>query len=165
MDRYYYFVAQLPLLSVGKVPEIGMTDFLTEAKKWLTEDDMNAISNLDINNPEILPEDNKIVKKYKLFEKSLRDDILKYREAGRLKQDYKTTLFSVSLIKDVDPLQAELNLANIRLTYIENLEFGHFFDIQYIVLYYLKLQLLSRLKLFNKEQGLEIFKQFTEIGV
>lgn len=165
MDKYYYFVAQLPLLFFDKEPLLKIDDFLEEGEKWLSQSDFAILIKVDINDTTICTDDPIVLKDYKKSEKLLRIDIMEWRKAKKINQEYKTVSFPVSIIKDGNPLQIEENLMLLRWNFIEEIESDHHFDLESIVLYYLKLQVLKRLKSFDKEKGLEKFKQFTEIGV
>lgn len=165
MDKYYYFVAQLPLLFFDKEPLLKIDDFLEEGEKWLSRSDFAILIKVDINDTTICKDDLIVLKDYKKSEKLLRIDIMEWRKAKKINQEYKTISFPVSIIKDGNPLQVEENLMLLSWNFIEEIESDHHFDLEFIVLYYLKLQVLKRLKSFDKEKGLEKFKQFTEIGV
>ncbi|MCK4448738.1 MAG: DUF2764 family protein [Candidatus Marinimicrobia bacterium] len=165
MDKYYYFVAQLPLLFFDKESFLKIDDFLEEGEKWLSQRDLAILKKVDINDTTICTDDPMVLKDYKKFEKLIRIDLMEWRKAKKINQEYKTISFPVSIIKDGNPLQVEENLMLLRWNFIEEIESDHHFDLDFIVLYYLKLQVLERLKSFDKEKGLEKFKQFTEIGV
>ena len=60
------------------------------------------------------------------------------------------------------PLAAEDILNWERWSYLEELELGHYFDTDKVLIYYLKLQLLTRIKSFNKEKGTEKFNNIIE---
>ncbi len=165
MDKYYYFVAQLPLLFFDKEPLLKIEYFLEEGEKWLSRRDLAILTKVDINDTTICKDDPIVLKDYKRSEKLLRIDLMEWRKAKKINQEYKTISFPVSTIKDGNPLQVEKNLMLLRWNFIEEKESDHHFDLDYIILYYLKLQLLRRIKSFDKEKGLEKFKQFTEIGI
>ena len=49
MDKYYYFVSQLPFLTFGQESYIDRERFLDEARKWLSDKDFSMISNVSLN--------------------------------------------------------------------------------------------------------------------
>ena len=51
----------------------------------------------------------------------------------------------------------------MRWQFIENLEGGHIFDLEALILYFLKLQIQKRLFTFNKEKGEAIFDELSAI--
>jgi hypothetical protein len=62
------------------------------------------------------------------------------------------------------PLQAEDTLNRARWRYLDELEVGHYFDIDKILVYALRLQILARKALFEAEKGREMFeKVYSEI--
>jgi hypothetical protein len=62
------------------------------------------------------------------------------------------------------PLQAEDILNRGRWMYLDELEAGHYFDIDRILVYALRLQLLARKSLFDAEMGRQMFdKVYSEI--
>jgi hypothetical protein len=172
MDKYYYFVTQLPFLYFEKEPLVTIQDFLEEGRKWLSSRDYNILERADINETSIsacsqragrLLSDPQVLKDYKSFENSLRSELVQWREARKSNQEYKTRLFPVSLLKEGNPLQIEKNLMKLRWDFIEEQEPSHHFDLGFLILYYLKLQLLQRLSTFDKKNGFEKFKKYTEV--
>jgi len=53
------------------------------------------------------------------------------------------------------PFTAEEILDRARWRFLEELEIGHYFDIEKLVIYSLKLQILARRSLFSSEKGQE----------
>jgi hypothetical protein len=62
----------------------------------------------------------------------------------------------------INPLEAERFIDRARWSYLEELEVGHYFDVERLVVYALKLQLLERIALHERERGQERFEQIFE---
>ena len=62
------------------------------------------------------------------------------------------------------PLEGEDVLNRARWTFLDGLEVGHHFDIEKLVIYFLKLQILERKASLNKEKGTEKFKELISHG-
>ncbi|MCG2715141.1 MAG: DUF2764 domain-containing protein [Candidatus Marinimicrobia bacterium] len=165
MDRYYYLAAQLPALYFDKEPFMTVERFLYEAQKWLIKGDLKALKKANINTITVKKSDLPILKEYILYEFALRNELVQYRQALRNRQEHKPLLFPVSVLKEGNPLDVEKKLLRLRWQVINELEFGHYSDIEFLALYYLKLQILRRLQYFDKDTGKEKFKTFAEIGV
>ncbi|HCL00062.1 MAG TPA: hypothetical protein DHW42_08175 [Candidatus Marinimicrobia bacterium] len=165
MDKYYYFAAQLPMLEFDKDPLIRIETFLTEARKWMSASDFYLLNRVDFKNTEKTGSEPQPLKEFKQFEFQLRTELVLWRTALKQRQEYKTVLFPVTIIKEGNPLEVEKKLLLLRWNFIDELEFGHYSDITYFILYYLKLQILARLQRFNKEIGKENFQTYTEIGL
>jgi len=163
MDKYYYFVSQLPMLSFDKETYITIDGFLQEAKKWLSQNDYITLSAVNIADVSLEKNNKKVLKEYKQFEFQLRTDILQWREALQSGQEHKPNLFPVSIVKDGNPLEVEKKLLLLRWDFIDEIEREHHFDLGYLIIYYLKLQILYKLVSFDKEQGLKTFQNICEV--
>ncbi|MBN2010188.1 DUF2764 family protein [candidate division KSB1 bacterium] len=159
MDKYYYLIAQLPTLAFGKEPGITIERFLDEAEKWMDDGDYRILQTVDSSNVAISKQDPGDLKSYKQFEFALRSDIAAWREAQAKDVDYKPASFPVSMIKEGNPLDVELKFMDMRWQLLDEIEREHHFDFTYVIIYFLKLQLLHRYFTFDKEQGLNKFQK------
>jgi len=66
-------------------------------------------------------------------------------------------------VREGDPLTVEKNLLLWRWQFLDSLEFGHYFDLEFLIMYYLRLQILKRLFTFNKKIGREKYQQYLEM--
>lgn len=60
------------------------------------------------------------------------------------------------------PLSGEDVLNRARWSFLDDLEVGHYFDLERVIIYYLKLQILARRRLFTRAEGEERFRQIQE---
>lgn len=165
MDKYYYFVTQLPMLFFGRETSMSIECFLDEAKKWLSTKDYRNLSQVDINDFSLEGRFPGTLLTYKKFESKVRNDIFNWRQARQRDQDYKPTAFPLSIIKEGNPLEIETKLMKIEWDFIDEMQREHHFDFGFIVLYYLKLQILRRLFSFDKEKGVEKFQKLYEVNI
>jgi hypothetical protein len=163
MDKYYYFVSQLPTLFFGKETDMDIKRFLAEAQKWVTETDYGMLLSVSQTKHSEIKIRNRALKQFDDFESQLRSDIGRWRDALRRDLDYKPTCFPVSMLKEEDPLAVEIRLMEKQWTFIDEMEREHHFDIGFLILYFLKLQILNRYFTFNKEAGLEKFQKLYSI--
>jgi len=163
MGKYYYFVAQLPFLQFDKEPSITRATFLKEAKKWLSKEDFKQLVKTNIDSFAIDVDDSEILKAYKKFENTLREEIALVRRTSKKNIDFKALEIIDSSLLEVNPLEAERKLFKLRWGFIESQEKDHFFDLGLIILYFLKLQILEHLFTFDKEKGLEVFDSLCEV--
>lgn len=163
MDKYYYFISQLPFLVFDrqKIPGIDVLSFLDEASKWLLPYHFELIKISSIENFDKLSGKCDLVEKYKKFEWALRKYIASRRGENKSKE---VDLYNVgNSINQNTPFDSEISLLKLRWDYIENLEVGHNFDFEKVICYYIKLQILERLLKFNKEKGTKIFDSLCEV--
>ena len=165
MDKYYYVVAQLPLLYADKEPTITSDAFLEEAEKWLSSTDYAILSNARYDATDIGISKPKLLKDYVEQEYTFRTELAAWRKAQKDGVDYKPESFNVSLIKDGNPLQVEKALLQRRWDKISAVEPDHHFDLEFLILYFFKLQILEKLSLYNKEKGLEIFQKISKVEI
>ena len=165
MDKYYYFVSQLPVLFFDKESYMTSEYFLQEAEKWLSTKDLEILSRVDMNDFSLDGKYSQVLLEYKEFEFSLRNDLALWRKAQRMGQEYKTLSFPVSVVKEGNPLDVEKKLLHLRWNFIEEKELEHHFDLELLILYFLKLQILERLFSFNKEKGLETYQKLCKVDV
>ena len=159
MDRYYYLIPSLPLLKFPKKPYLTGEEFIAEAEKWLTVEDFAILSQVDINNFILDEKDAPIVRIYKDFEYSIRAELASFRIAKKKNTEYKIRQDLSQIIQqDYNPLEIETRLLQLRWDFLEEQEVSHFFDLDFLIIYYLKLQILQRLFSFDKERGRERFQ-------
>ncbi|MBU2250847.1 MAG: DUF2764 domain-containing protein, partial [Candidatus Omnitrophica bacterium] len=65
------------------------------------------------------------------------------------------------VVDNSSPLEAERKLLLLRWNFIQEQESGHHFDLTWLILYFLKLQILERLFSFDKDKGLVLFDQLS----
>jgi len=159
MDKYYYFVSQLPFLTFGQESYIDRELFLDQAKMWLSDKDFSSVSGVSLNDFYPRDGDNEVLAKYKNFERTLREEIASFRK----NESQTGTSFNLNLSQGT-PLEIERRLLNLRWEFIESLEEGHFFDLEILVLHFLKIQLLERLLTFDREKGTAVFDKLCEVA-
>ena len=159
MDKYYYLVSSLPLLKFAEAPLINSGDFMAEAKKWLKGSDFISLSGADINNFFAHKQDRPVVRQWKDFEYSTRQELALFRRAKRENSGYRLRNDLSEIIQQGNnPLEIERKLLLLRWNFLEEQETGHFFDLEFLLIYYLKLQLLERLFGFDKQRGRQRFE-------
>jgi hypothetical protein len=161
MDKYIYFAAEMPTLRWGDEEFPSLQDFREEAEKWMTPEDYDVLTKAlitnyrDRNMPGVYCE-------YLKFEYMLREELAAYRKAQKEGYEYKFSRIPAALVRESNPLKAEISLMRYRWKWLEDMEFGHYSDRDYFVIYYLKLQLLLRLASFTTEAGEQRFDAFVE---
>ncbi|MBN1799451.1 MAG: DUF2764 family protein [Spirochaetales bacterium] len=163
MSNYYYVVAALPLLYFDKEAPVSLEYFLDFCCGQLKPDDYKLVIGADFQNFNGSFPQARVYGQYRAWEIALRNELVRLR-AFKKEQDAAPYLRQGSEIiglkllvrkafEDSSPLLAEAILNKARWDYLEELEVGHFFDVQKIVIYYLKLQLLNRKAYFQDELG------------
>ena len=178
MSQYYYFVASLPGLSYETERSIPPDEFLEMAGAYLTQGDLEAVRRARIDAPVELEEGPGVVVSWQRFERGLRNELVRQRalkkgadSAEYIRRDAAgdDDTQRIGLAEaareaygEESPLTGEASLNRLRWAYLEGLEVGHFFDLERLIVYYLKLQILARKRMFNREDGERVFTATTE---
>ncbi len=165
MDKYYYFVSQLPALQFGKETPISVEKFLNEASQWLTANDFKLLLKANEIKMPVEKVENRVLQQYFEFDAQVRSDIAHWRYAQRREEDFKPSTLSASFMKEGNPLEIEIRIMEKYWNFIDEMERDHHFDITFIIIYFIKLKLLFRLFVFNKETGLQKFGKFCEVAL
>lgn len=183
MSQYYYLLATLPSLS-PTVEHFPSTEaFLQLCRQWLTRTDLSLIEKTTLIPTEATPNKlgNGLLRAWYNFEYGLRNEMARQR-AQKLKKDATPYLRSNlhgheyqvdqhiaesvhTALQASNPATAEQLIDTLRWRFLEDLTFGHHFDIEAVQLYYLKLQVLQRAALFNRKVGEENYHQLYEAVV
>lgn len=173
MASYYYFVATLPTLMDSAVPPFGHPDFLDRAAGQLKPRDFKVLdcARLSIPDDGQAPEAARLsglLTRYFQWDASVRNELVRLRSQRLQKpadrhvkpgtpewEGFKTA--QAAFLAD-DPLQGELLIERDRWAFIEILAANHYFDMEYLVAYALKLQALERRQRFKAELGEEGYR-------
>jgi hypothetical protein len=167
VSNYYYLVSSLPFLYYDKPASISIVYFLDLSERLLFLKDFALLKrSLLFNFKESVPL-LAVYGSYRIWETNLRNELVLLRAArmgkeaaAYLKEETELTglkALARRAFEEASPLQAEELMNRARWEYLTELEAGHFFNIQYLAVYYLKLQLLKYRTLFNEEKGKEAF--------
>ena len=165
MDKYYYLVSQLPALEFEE-ESLGKKDYLLEqARQWMSPQDFSILESIDMNDLSLEDSDVDIEGDYKRFEIKLRKELAQWRKSMKIGHEEHRWMFPMSLVKEGTPLDVEKKLMRFRWDFISETEKEHFFDLEYLIFYFLKIQILERLNKFDKEKGKEIFTKTCEVNI
>lgn len=168
MSEHYYFCTTLPSLMPGTPPPMRHVDFLTKAAELLPPADYAIVESARLSIPKdgvfpVLTSASPLLQAYYAWELSLRNELAILR-AGRMgkaperylrpgEPQWEVTRIAHSAATLESPLEAELLIERERWAHIEQLEKGHYFDLEHILAYTLKLQALERRDRFETERG------------
>ncbi len=160
-NKYYYLVSSLPYLEFGKPSLLTREEFLSESRKWLSPPDFFMLSRLDIDEFDLETKDSDLVKEWKSFDLEFRKEL-----AGIRKERKKSLLEgkpAKEILEEPDPLLLEIKIQKKRWEFLEEDEYKYHFDMNALILYFLKLQILEKLAIFEKEKGKEVFENLCEV--
>ena len=172
MSQYYYTAASLPMLFYDEDAPVSRSSFLETCGIELAEEDYSIIQKTDLNDTESSEPTCAVLEEWRAWETGLRNRLVKTR-AHRKGWDTEKYLkegpdiFGVREVarqatSEGTPLHGEDLLDRSRWSFLDQLEASHFFDIEKLVVYYLKLQIAERKTLFDREKGTQVFDATVE---
>lgn len=167
---YYFFISSLPMLHFGAKPLISYAHFLDECRRNLAVHDMEIIERAGVLLSEAGGDDFVMLEEWKRFETSLRNELARLRALKKNKdasayirgdnfQDPFTGHFAHLAVSQENILEGERHLDKIRWDKIDELARHHYFDIEFLVMYALKLQILERWHRFNEADGMKFLQE------
>ena len=174
-EQYYYVITSLPYLSLSEELPISKKDFLANCEKYLKKTDfdiLESVSLFDIAEQDEAPL--AIIRRFFRWERGVRNALVRLRAEslgiepeefvrGEIVDHFQALLAEGAFNAD-SPLMAEDILNKARWRYLDELEFGHYFDIEILVIFFIKLQILERISLLNAVKGQEILKAVVSQG-
>ena len=166
---YYYFAASLPLISwEGKLP-MTSEEFLLNVRRLLAEGDRELVEQL-LAGDDAIETDNAVALSWVEFNRNFRNEITWFR-AYRAHQD---PLKSSHGAKENEPALREAVHEASRMTdlleaeklldwkcwqFLDDLSGGHYYDLEFLICYGLKLKILQRHDEYKSSKGQDAFEE------
>jgi len=164
-NKYYYLVASLPYLSYGAVEFPKREVFFAECEKWFTVDDLALLRTADARNPRRYPAaQNEFLYRWGSFDSALRAALAEARPKHAVSGEKRLSDRMKELFSKETPLAMERHFELIRWSFLDEEERAYHFDLNWLIIYYLKIQILERLTAFNKEKGADMFGKMCEVA-
>jgi hypothetical protein len=164
-EQYYYVITSLPYLSLSEEPHIRRNDFLANCKNYLKRTDFDMLESVtlfDAEEKDVLPD---TIRRFFRWDRGIRNVLVRLRakslglEPDEFISDeiveHSQVLLAEEAFNANSPLIAEEILNKARWRCLDELEFGHYFDIDILFVFSIKLQILERISSFDTEEGRE----------
>ncbi|MBN1834497.1 MAG: DUF2764 family protein [Spirochaetales bacterium] len=169
MTQYYYLVASLPLLFFDSQRPPALDSFLQACRENLHPRDVRVLEAVSLSALELTRPSCAALDRWRTWETGLRNELVKARAKsrgldpeGHLREG-EQIVAAAEVAREAfgqeTPSAAEQVLDRARWDYLDELEAGHYFDLERLVVYYLRLQILHRRALFDVEAGRAAFEQ------
>jgi hypothetical protein len=165
MGTYYYLAASLPMLHIHMAqPPLSGVSFLELCGRFVTPADLREISQASLISNEIHPESG-VLRQWQEIDQELRNELVRIR-AKRMNIDPGPYLRPGTpahlwaerlrdIFEEFTPLRAEHHLMKLQWGILDDLESGHQFDRDFLVVYHIKLQILERKASFDAHRGMK----------
>jgi len=154
MANMTYLLCSLPSLSFAQHPPITMDDFLSDAKAQLATGRFQKLESLDFREVDTF---NKDLKGFKDIMFQYREDVKEIRKAKAEKRSPNLMVLPNEVVSK-DPLVCEKAIMKWQWDELSSLEAGEHFTFTELLVYKLKLQMLSRLESFQAEKGRQVLQ-------
>ncbi|MCX5704880.1 MAG: DUF2764 family protein [Candidatus Omnitrophica bacterium] len=166
---YTYFISSLPMLRFGQPLPFSYAVFLGKCSELIPAEDFKILSS---------PEDSTrlpLVKEIKCFKEMLANELVKVRAASKkvnpekyLRPDRYSgqSIYHIALAahRNPSPLEAERYLDQERWNYLEEKSFGHYFDLEALIIYAHKLLILERWEKINSAPSHSLLEEAIRQG-
>jgi hypothetical protein len=163
MPAYYtYLISSLPALVFGPEPPFSFAEFLDLCRPLIPEADFNILQGSSGYNQPTL-------RKWLEFDTALRNELVKIR-AARKKIDPERYLrrdgfvdpyithSAISAYRNPSPLEGQRLLDYARWRLLDELCAGHYFDLDFLIIYAHKLLILERWKRINSADSASLLE-------
>lgn len=169
MSIYYYFIPSLPMLFFHHgQPPISHSSFLEDCARLLEKSEYEQIYEARLCPTQSRHTKNSTFKKWLHASCAIRNEMVKIRakrlnvdQNQYLKREFSDPIYTKQVEEAIDeftPLRVEHHLMELQWTILDDLQSGHQFDIDFLIVYSIKLELLERKASFNYEIGKKIFE-------
>lgn len=174
MNDYIYLISSLPMLHfIGKPPS-SFEKFITICRGLIPQADLEIIQASNISG-DYLQAEQKTLQAWRDFDTGLRNALVKLRAsrkhipvASHLRQEIflGQTIVHLALAaqKNIYPLEAEKLLDEARWNFLEEISFGHYFDLDHLIIYAHKLLLLEKWARINTADTQALIEGVLSIG-
>ena len=163
MTKYYYLLASLPYLSRAASPLLSIEDFMAECNKWLMPEDMDILLSVGSDGDNVWVADTELVREWKEFDLGLRKELAEFRLSRKAGESGKVGEQNRGITEGADPLLMEKRFEKTRWDFLDDKWARYYFDVNALVIYFLKLKILTRLAGFDKDKGENIFYKLCEV--
>jgi len=171
---YYFLVASLPHLSLRAAPPLTTGQFLRRCAAQISATHYRILAEVERFQAQPTGTGLALLDRWHERERALRNALAVVR-AQRLgvaaaaylrnfRQDPSLAEIAQRLLMLDSPLAADEELDRLRWRFLEELAFGHYFDLETVVIYRLKLHLLERRARFNPTVGAALLDQMLAQG-
>ena len=154
MSNLVYLMCSLPSLKFGQVPPITIDEFTNDAKDQLSAKHFKQLELVDIY--QAADSEGKVgLKSIGTMLGDLQEDISEIRTAKAQKRAPNLTRLPQAVI-NANPLEREKLIMRWQWEELDTIQAGEVFTFTEVMVYKLRLQILSRLNSFNVEHGSQV---------
>lgn len=139
--------------------------FVQETRKYLSENNFRKLKKLtldSIHDEEFQHDKNRTIFTFAQFMYALKKAINLYRINETDHRYTSAKILAPLNLESGNPLEVEIRMMELQWNQLEDLSLNHHFDLDILLIYKLKLQILIRWWNFSSEKGMNIFNLTTK---
>jgi len=163
MSEYFYLASSLPELKTDQNVPISTSEFLETCGRLMKASDFQLLQSAKLSGFNEEPSENSLLAKWQAFEYGIRNELVRLR-SKKLSLDPEPHLrrafmnpqmaaLAREIFEEPSPLQAEQRYIRSLWAVLEELQACQSFNLEFLLIYYLKLQLLERSDLIGFNTG------------
>ena len=166
--NYYYLVASLPTLNLNDSKGVDSTYFLHYCAEHISRKDLEVLKKSRISNFSV-ERSKTVFQQWQRWECEIRNQLvlLRCQQLGRDPESYLRNGNATIIISNPvrfafeasTPIKSENILQQARWKFLDELEDPHSFDLNYLIIYYLRIQLIERNLKFTVEAGKRVLEK------
>lgn len=166
---YIYLISSLPMLWFGMKPPISLETFFRLCENLIPGEDLEILKQ-SIGPAPINDDAQRTFLGWRAFDTALKNELALLRSqrqrrdaAKHIRQedffDVRIRHVALAAIRNPSPLEAERMLDQARWDFLEELSVGHYFDLDFLIVYLQKIIILERWQRIASADREELFKQ------
>ncbi len=167
---YEYLISSLPMLHFGGRPPFSFEKFLSTCENFIPGSGLAQIR--DLAGSDLSGRANQMVERFLNFDTVLKNELVKLRVLRKKAPAEKylrpnavadSAVYHLALAAQRNPSlrDAEFTLDEARWNFLEGLAFGHYFDLEFLIIYALKLLILERWEKIHQADGKALLQNLT----
>lgn len=165
---YYYFISQLPIISIDAKRGMTSAEFLSKSREYLSDKDYRALSALSLSQVSKsegaqLAEYSAFIKKVRKITNEMRKEKLGWGKAEVDENDLNLVERIRKAVFSLNPLEGEKEILSIYFEYFEKMRNLDPFSFSNLLLYYMLLQIAEKRDAFDEVEGRKEFESLFSV--
>ncbi len=167
---YYYLIASLPTIAFDQAMPVDYDDFLADCQRMLSEKDFDVLKKATLDHDQSGDQSRMLITLAHI-NRQIRNQWVRVRAkaldkdaSGYIRDDGGFDREAEEVVQQAHhaahPLEADQYLSRYLWQKFDEMAQGHFFDLDCLIVYALKLQILERQQQMTQEHGMKIFDQY-----
>lgn len=152
---YVYLIASLPMLHFGARPPLSFEKFLSAASGLISDEELDILRSVTISGRSPSETGQPTLKRWYEYDTNLRNELVKIRALRKRLDpskyvrasayaDSRAAHLAVAAYRNPHIQEAENFLDRERWRALDEMSFGHYFDLDFLIIYAIKLKLLIK---------------------